>query len=169
MDSRRLVLVRHSKAADGPVDGQRPLAGQGRTDAAAIGRWLAAQGITPDRVVVSPAQRARQTWDLAAPQIVDAPSPIVDARVYDNTVDSLLELVRETPPDVDVLALVGHNPSIEKFAAQLDDGRGETEARDQMAQKYPTSAVAVLDLTVTWADARAGAGTLSAFVIPRGC
>jgi phosphohistidine phosphatase len=168
MDSRRLVLVRHSKAANGPVDEQRPLAGQGRTDATAIGHWLAAQGITPDRAVVSPAQRARQTWDLAVAQIVDAPSPIVDARVYDNTVASLLEIVRETPPDVGVLALVGHNPSIEEFAAQLDDGRGEAEARDRMAQRYPTSAVAVLDLTAPWAEARAGVGTLSAFVIPRG-
>ncbi len=168
MEPRRLVLVRHSKAADGPVDVQRPLAGQGRADAPAIGRWLAGDGLAPDRVVVSPAERALQTWDLAASEIDDAPSPIVDVRLYDNTIDALLEIIRETPADVGVLALVGHNPAMEELARFLDDGRGESAARDQMAQKYPTSGVAVLDLLAPWAQVRAGAGTLTAFVAPRG-
>jgi phosphohistidine phosphatase len=168
MESRRLVLIRHSKAADGPVDTERPLADQGRDDAPAIGRWLASADLAPDRVVVSPATRARQTWGLAASQIADAPSPTVDARMYDNTVESLREIVRETPADVGVLVLVGHNPSVEEFAHYLDDGRGESEARRQMAQKYPTSGVAVIELTTAWADVQADAGTLTAFGTPRG-
>ncbi|MDT4971856.1 MAG: phosphohistidine phosphatase [Pseudonocardiales bacterium] len=168
MGSHRLVLVRHSKAADGPVDARRPLADQGRTDAPAIGRWLADEGLAPDRVVVSPALRALQTWELAAAEIVDAPSPIVDARVYDNEIDALLEIIRETPGAVGVLALVGHNPSVEELAHALDDGRGESAARHQMAQKYPTSAVAVLDVPVPWAQVGAGAGAVIAFATPRG-
>jgi phosphohistidine phosphatase len=168
MGSRRLVVVRHAKAADGPVDAARPLADRGRADAPAIGRWLAGEGMVPDRVVVSPAQRALQTWELAAGEIVDAPSPMVDARVYDNAIESLLDIIRETPEDVGVLALVGHNPSLEELAHSLDDGRGESAARDQLAQKYPTSAVAVLDVSAPWAEVRAGAGTLVAFAAPRG-
>jgi phosphohistidine phosphatase len=168
MESRRLVLIRHSKAADGPIDEQRPLAGQGRADAPAIGRWLAGEGIAPDRVVVSTAHRALETWELAGAEVIDVPSPVVDARMYENTVEALLEIIRETPGAVGVLALVGHNPSIEEFARYLDDGRGESPARDQMAQKYPTSGVAVLELADPWAQVGAGAGVLTAFVTPRG-
>lgn len=168
MGSRCLVLIRHSKAADGPVDAARPLTDRGRADAPAIGRWLVGEAVAPDRVVVSPAHRALQTWELAAGEIVDAPSPMVDARVYDNAIEALLEVIRETPVAVGVLALVGHNPSVEELARYLDDGRGGSAARHQMAQKYPTSAVALLDLIVPWAQARAGAGTLIAFATPRG-
>jgi phosphohistidine phosphatase len=168
MVPRHLVLIRHSKAAAGPVDVQRRLAAQGRADAPAIGRWLAGAGMAPDRVVVSPAVRTLQTWNLAAAEIDEAQSPIVDARIYDNTVEALLATIRETPGDVGVLALVGHNPAMEELARYLDDGRGESAARDQMAQKYPTSGIAVLDLTEPWAAVGAGAGTLTTFVTPRG-
>jgi phosphohistidine phosphatase len=168
MESRRLVLIRHGKAADGPVDARRPLADRGRVDAPAIGRWLATQGLAPDRVVVSPAQRALQTWELAGAEITDAPSPVVDARVYDNAIEALLEVIRETPAAVGVLALVGHNPSMEDLARYLDDGRGESTAREQMAQKYPTGAVAVVDVTGPWSHLGAGAGRLVRFVTPRG-
>lgn len=162
------MLIRHSKAADGRVDVQRPLAAQGRADAPAIGRWLAGEGMAPDRAVVSPAVRALQTWILAAAEVDEALSPIVDTRIYDNTVDALLEIIRETPGDVGVLALVGHNPAMAKLARYLDDGRGDSAARDQLALKYPTSGVAVLDLTAPWAAVGAGAGTLTTFVTPRG-
>jgi hypothetical protein len=37
-----------------------------------------------------------------------------------------------------------------------------------MAQKYPTSAVAVLDVPVPWAHVGAGAGAVIAFATPRG-
>jgi phosphohistidine phosphatase len=168
MGSRRLVLIRHGKAAGGPVDAVRPLTGRGRADAQAIGRWLAGAGMAPDRVVVSPAQRALQTWKLAGADIVQAASPIVDARVYDNAIEALLAVIRETPVAVEELALVGHNPSVEELAGYLDDGRGESAARHQMAQKFPTSGIAVVELTAPWAQVGAGAGTLMAFVTPRG-
>jgi phosphohistidine phosphatase SixA len=37
-----------------------------------------------------------------------------------------------------------------------------------MTTKYPTSGVAVIDLTGPWAQAQADAGTLVAFAAPRG-
>src|SRR5689334_8265 len=62
---RRLVLIRHAKAAEGNVDRERPLAKRGMNEAPEIGRWLAERQLVPDRVVVSPALRARQTWERA--------------------------------------------------------------------------------------------------------
>jgi phosphohistidine phosphatase len=164
--TRRLVLVRHAKAAGGDVDRERPLAERGRTEAPLIGRWLAERQIVPDRVVVSPARRARQTWELAGTGLDGAPEPMADERVYDNTVEDLLELVRDTPDAVSTLAIVGHNPGIQDLAVTLDDGRGDDDARQELAGKFRTSGVAVFAVEDPWAETRAG--TLVAFAAPRG-
>jgi len=165
---RRLVLIRHAKAAQGGIDVERPLAERGRVDAAAIGRWLAERSLLPDRVVVSPARRASQTWQLAGAELGAVAKAVVDERVYDNTVSDLLRVVRESPPDAWTLALVGHNPSIAELASVLDDRHGETTARQEMAQKYPTSGIAVFELGIEWAEVDFGSGTLRQFAAPRG-
>src|SRR4051812_49694764 len=87
---RRLVLVRHAQAGGGPVDADRPLTEQGARHAAAIGTWLARTGPAPDRVLVSPARRARQTWEEAAAALDPGSEPFVDERIYDNTVEAVL-------------------------------------------------------------------------------
>jgi len=167
--TRQLVLVRHAKAtAEGRTDAKRALAARGRADAPAVGRWLAAEGIVPDRAVVSPARRAAQTWELAAAELRPAPETVVDDRLYTNTVEDLLAVVRETPPGVGIVALVGHNPSVEQLALALDDGTGDADARQEMSDKYPTSGVAVFTLAADWSSVAPGGGTLVAFAVPRG-
>jgi phosphohistidine phosphatase len=169
MTTRRLVLVRHAKAVTGDGDdGDRPLADRGVRDSPAIGRQLADWVVVPDRVVVSPARRAKQTWELAARQLTGAPDPVFDERVYRNTVDDLSAVVRSTPEDVDTLAVVGHNPSIEEFGLALDNGKGEARARQTAADGYPTSAIAVFGIDVDWSQVAEGTGTLTAFAAPRG-
>jgi phosphohistidine phosphatase len=82
-----LVVIRHAKAGEAPFDIDRPLTGRGRRDAAAIGDWLKTQQLRPDRAVVSPARRARETWQGAADRLDDPPEPVIDERIYDTTVD----------------------------------------------------------------------------------
>src|SRR5213080_2357044 len=96
MTDRRLCLVRHAKAGDGSPDIRRRLTERGTRDARELGRWLAGQQIVPDAVIVSPAARARETWESARGGL-PAPSPTgrVDERIYDNTVDDLLEVIRD--------------------------------------------------------------------------
>lgn len=169
MTTRRLVLVRHAKAAaNGGDDSERPLAERGVRDAPTIGRRLAEHAIVPDRVVVSVARRAMQTWELAAAELSRAPEPVLDQRLYGNTVGYLLEVIRETPVGIGTLVLVGHNPSMEELAGVLDDGAGDAAARRQLAQKYPTSGVAVFTLAGSWAEVNAGGGRMAGFSVPRG-
>jgi phosphohistidine phosphatase len=165
--ARRLVLVRHAKSADGPVDLDRTLSGRGRRDAAAVGRWLADLGIRPDRVVLSPARRARDTWQHASSRL-RAPEPEIDGRIYENDVDGLFELIRETPAEIHNLLLVGHNPSFGQLAYDLDDGTGDTEARQDLLTGFPTSAVAVYETGGGWPDVRPRSLRLAAFATPRG-
>jgi phosphohistidine phosphatase len=160
---RRLLLIRHAKAADGPVDADRPLTDRGKRQAAGIGSWLEQAGLVPDRVLVSPARRAAQTWERAGAALAPDRPPTVDARIYDNTVEALFEAVRETPDDVRTLAVVGHNPSIREFAAVLDDGEGSPTARGDVQAAFPTGGVALFVLATPFATVAPGTATLSDF------
>jgi phosphohistidine phosphatase len=166
--ARTLVLIRHAKAADGAVDIDRALAPRGIRDARAIGEWLASAALTPDRVVLSPARRARQTWEGAAAQLPIAPVAHVDDRVYDNEVRALLEVVRDTPAQIRTLALVGHNPSFGDFAYALDDGAGDPEATQDLLAGFPTAAIAVYDVPTAWDNVREHSARLTGFAAPRG-
>jgi phosphohistidine phosphatase len=167
--TRQLILVRHAKASDdGATDLQRPLSGRGRRDAAAIGAALAALDAPIDRAAVSPALRARQTWDAARAALPGEVSTDVDDRIYDNTVAALLAVVNDTADTVRALAIIGHNPSLAEFAGEIDDGAGDADARTRLAGGLSTAAVAVFDVAVEWADVRAGAGTLRHLTVPRG-
>jgi len=165
MTTRRLVLVRHAKAAQEGADRDRRLARRGTTEAPAIGRWLAEQQIAPDRAVVSPARRARETWTLAAAELGPTAEPELDERVYRNTVEDLLAVIRETPAALSTLAIIGHNPAIQDLAIAFDDRDGDADGRRQLVEKYPTSAVAVFAVADPWAAA--STGTLVSFAVPR--
>src|SRR3954465_6743031 len=113
MSSRRLVLIRHAKAENtASSDSERTLAARGRRDARAVGRWLAAHDIEPGSVVISPARRTRETWELAMSELGSAPPTTIDPRVYENTTEDVLQVIQEAAADVTTLVIVGHNPSM---------------------------------------------------------
>jgi len=166
MATRQLVLVRHAKAAAGSGDIERPLTKRGHRDSAALGRWLVEQGIRPDRVSVSSGVRAQQTWSSAAAEMESIAEPVIDDRIYDNDVDELVEIARETPDEIGTLVLVGHNPSFEQFAHDLDDGDGDEAARRELSAGYPTCGVAVFGTEGSWRELRRA--RLISFAVPRG-
>jgi phosphohistidine phosphatase len=167
--ARTLLLVRHAKAVpDGATDAERRLAPRGLRDARAAGRWLVERRLIPDYVVVSPARRAAQTWDTLALELGSVPHVVTDRGIYDNTVEALLAVVHEIPDEAATLALVGHNPSMHGLALTLADAAGDPDALADLAQGYPTSGIAVLDVPVGWSDLMAGGATLRAFAAPRG-
>jgi phosphohistidine phosphatase len=166
MPPRRLVLIRHAQAADAPRDRDRPLTGHGARRAAAIGAWLKQSGYVPDAALVSTALRAQQTWDAAAGSLGADWEPTLDERIYDNTVEAVLEVIGESSDDVATVALVGHNPSIGELAAALDDGDGDDAARRALRAGFPTGAVAVFQVDTPFADLAPGGATLTDFAVP---
>jgi phosphohistidine phosphatase len=151
--ARRLVIVRHAKSdwPEGVADHERPLAPRGRRDAKALGTWLRAAGVVPDLVVVSTAQRARETWELAGDTLGAASRVALDDRVYAASVDELLSVVKGAPSSVGTMVLVGHNPGAEELAMLLDDGRGFDADASRLRTKFPTNGVAILDVPSAWA------------------
>ncbi|TFV88584.1 histidine phosphatase family protein [Blastococcus sp. CT_GayMR16] len=168
MQPRRLLLVRHAQAADAPVDADRPLTERGSQHASAIGSWLKRAGLAPDRAVVSPAVRAAQTWERAGAGVAPGLPPVVDARIYENTVEALLAVIQEIPDDVATLAVIGHNPSIGVLASILDDGEGSPAARRDLSTGFPTGGVAVFVLAAAFAALAPGTATLTDFTVPGG-
>ena len=142
------------------MDRERSLTAEGVQQAAALGAWLQHAGLVPDRVLVSPARRAVQTWEQAGAALSSAVPPIGDARIGDNTVEALLAAIRETPEDVLSVAVVGHNPSIGALAGVLDDGRSDPVARRALEAGFPAGGVAVFDLAVPFAAVAPGVATL---------
>ena len=177
---KNLVLLRHAKSAwpEDVPDHDRPLAGRGQRDAPAMGRWLHAAGHVPDQVLCSTARRARETWQLAQPELGADPPVSFEQRIYQASAAELLGLVREKPSAVKTLLVVGHDPAIHELALMLagtarpaGGGAGRDPASqaalERMRAKFPTGAVAVLALTASWGQLGRGKARLTEFVVPR--
>ena len=107
----RLILSRHAKSDwDNPLDSDhtRPLSARGLDAAPRIGRWLAETGYLPGQALVSDAMRTRQTWDLIAQELPNAPAAAFDNFLYLAGPDVLMGRLRQaSAPCVIVIA---HNP-----------------------------------------------------------
>ena len=151
---RTLVVLRHAKSdwSGGEPDMLRPLGKRGLHQAPVAGQWLAATLDRIDLAVVSPAQRALATWDLASADLPSRPRLVIEDRMYAASGRQLLEVVRGLPDEEGTVALVGHNPGLEELVELLT---GEWVP-------MPTSALALVELTGPWAAAGPASGTLRA-------
>ena len=171
---RRLMLLRHAKTeTDAPSgrDQDRRLDDRGRNDAAEIGGWIARHPPFPERVLVSPATRTQQTWEIAWAAMKDfAPQPRVEQlpELYGADPLQILTAVRSAAAThVERLMVVGHNPGMHELALALA-GNGDAASRKALAGNLPTSGLAVLDFAVDdWADVAFRRGRLVLFVSPK--
>ena len=129
-------------------DRERPLAPRGRSQAPAVGEWLADNDITPDVVLVSPATRAMQTWErvssaMAARRSAPLPEAVrVEETVYTFDGADIVEALRAVRPDAGVVAIVGHNPAMEELISTVTG---------QFA-RMKTSCLAVIEVEGEWSD-----------------
>jgi phosphohistidine phosphatase len=171
---RRLMLLRHAKTEiDAPSgrDRDRRLDDRGRKDAAEIGGWIGRHPPFPDAVLVSPAARTKQTWEIAWEAMKDqAPAPQLEfpAELYGADPTLLLQIIRlASATEAKRLMLVGHNPGMHELALALT-GSGDAAARKALVDNLPTSGLAVLDFaTNDWNDVAFRRGRLVLFVSPK--
>lgn len=171
---RRLMLLRHAKTETDAPSGQdhdRRLDERGRGDAGEIGRWIVRNPPFPDRVLVSSAVRAQQTWDLvweAMKERVPAPQVETLDEIYGAEPTQLLKMVRMASAfDPGRLMLVGHNPGLHELALMLAGG-GDKAAIKALEDNLPTAGLAVLDFEIDdWNDVAFRRGRLATFVSPK--
>jgi phosphohistidine phosphatase len=169
---KRLLLLRHAKAAQdtGEGDHDRPLTDRGRKDAARVGHAMDVRGYGPDSVLCSKARRTMETWQRLSPELVRAPAPEFCKELYLASPKTIVGRIQHTPSHVTSLLLLGHNPGIEECALRLARtpvSKAEARHLQEMKEKFPTCALAVLDFDVeSWSDATGG-GILLEFIRPR--
>ena len=171
---RRLMLLRHAKTeSDAPSgrDQDRRLDNRGRRDAAEIGGWIGRHPPFPKLVLVSPAVRAHQTWEVAweaMKELAREPQVELLPELYGAGASQLREIIRAaSAADPKRLMLVGHNPGMHELALALA-GSGDAAGRKALADNLPTSGLAVLDFAADdWSDVAFRRGRLALFVTPR--
>lgn len=157
---RELILLRHAHAepaAPGLEDIDRPLSLRGQAEAEAAGRWLRDHNLLPDRVLCSPARRARETLEQVLTTLGFAEAR-QESRIYNATPGELLQVADEHR-ELGRVLLVGHNPGFEQVAALLSSGQSGD------FRGMPAGAIAVLRLPAD-AALEPGIAELAAFWWP---
>ncbi len=117
----RVVLVRHGEAVDPyevASDAVRYLTAKGRRTVRRVGAELTVQGVELTRIFTSPLVRAVQTAEILADKSgLEGPVEVWAPLAGGTTAQALSALERAAPEDV--VALVGHEPSIRTMAAHL--------------------------------------------------
>ncbi|BBX62836.1 hypothetical protein MSAS_20100 [Mycobacterium saskatchewanense] len=162
---RTLLLMRHAKSdyPEGVADHDRPLAPRGIREAGLAGDWLRAHAPVIDAVLCSTATRARQTLENTR---VDAPTRFTD-RIYASTPGTMIDEISRTADDVGTLLVVGHEPTMSELALILADNGSNDAALERVSVKFPTSAIAVLDVPCGWKALEPGRAALTGFEVPR--
>lgn len=158
-----LTLVRHAKSSwDNPElsDFERPLNERGRRDAPRMAAWARQALGVPDRIVSSPALRAITTARLFADTLgIDSHQLLIQPRVYEAALPTLLRLVRGFDDEARHVMLFGHNPGLSELAHAL--------ARCPF-DDLPTCAVVQIALPVDhWAQLAEHDGTLRDYQFPK--
>jgi len=165
---KRLTLLRHGKSDWSEpyhTDFERPLKARGRRDVPCMGEYLASLDLTPDLIVSSPAERARQTAELFAEAVGYGGAIRWEKAIYGASVGELMTVLRRQPDDAEHIVLIGHNPGFEELASYLIGGDPHGLAKDI---RLPTAAAAHILLDATsWRDVQINCGQLQWLVTPK--
>jgi len=160
---KELILIRHAKSSwsdPSLADHDRPLNKRGKRNAPLMGKRLARHYCLPDRVVASPAKRARKTARIICKQL---PFPkkeiILEERLYSSDIMDLYGIVRSCDERVKRLFLVGHNFVITDFAEELTG---------VSISNIPTCGIVGIRFNVLcWAQVQQSSGKLLFFDYPK--
>ena len=164
MGAHQLIIMRHGKSdwsGEGQADFDRPLARRGARAVPRMAAWLAENGLIPDRIIASPALRARQTAAAVAGEIgFDVADINWDERIYANSLSDLLGVVADGCGDAACVLIIGHNPGLEALLQHLCATRPPLNEEGKM---LTTAALAVLDYGDRSIHPGAGGGRLLTF------
>ncbi len=127
-----LYIMRHAKSDwSGPQmsDFERPINKRGTKNAMRIGEWMNENNHIPQKIISSPALRAKETIELVTEQIskFNLEDLTYEDELYLAGFTQLIEFINTYKDKVQSLMLVGHNPGIENLVNYLCDKSGDKE------------------------------------------
>jgi len=167
--ARELLILRHAKSDwDSPAasDFDRPLSRRGKNDAPRVGAWLYREGLVPDHVVSSPAERARQTAVKVCKGLELSKKQIVwDPEIYEADVSELLSVLGRCPGGARTVLLIGHNPGLELLMRHLAGDDLESAGAGKL---LPTASLARLEMPDDWSELGRGCAQVVSITRPKG-
>lgn len=142
----RLILLRHGKAesdSDSGDDFDRPLAPRGIRESADMGARLADMGFQPQVALVSPAARAKGTWEAAQAAFPGTETRFLD-HLYHADSETIRRAAQDAGRDAATVMMVGHNPGMQELAVRLlQEGSAPAGLVAKAQRNFPTAAAAV--------------------------
>ena len=142
----RLILLRHGKAeseSDSGEDFDRRLTPRGVRESAEMGAQLADMGFRPDVALVSPAARARGTWEAACEAFPNAETRF-DGDLYHAESGVIRRAAEAAGQACATVMVVGHNPGMQELTLQLlIEGAAPSSLVARAQRNFPTAGAAV--------------------------
>ncbi len=168
---RRLYLLRHAKSSwdqPGQLDHERPLAERGRRAVVVLARYVEQQGIEPELILCSSAQRTRET--LAG--VLPGRRAEIESELFTAGADRLLGRLQRVDPGVASVMIIGHNPAMQMLTlclagAQRANRPLGSEGLEEIRRKLPTGALVTLSFELPWAELERGSAELVDYVRPK--
>jgi len=162
-----LMLMRHAKSDwnSHTADIDRPLNNRGSRDAVAMGAYLEQTGLVPDKMIISPARRTRQTAELLLRNLpVDEQQVFVDRDLYLADIETLREIVELYAAENQRILLLAHNPGMDDMVSYLANKAPPLSANGKLM-----TTCAVADFAVASIDTirRPGRADLQGLYRPR--
>jgi phosphohistidine phosphatase len=120
---KKLFLIRHAKSSwdfSELSDFERPLHKRGRRDAPFMAKLLSQQGVSPDLIISSPANRAVTTARyFCEPLNYNFHNLYLEPGIYEASGEEILDVIRNTGNSFNSIMLFLHNPGLTDLANML--------------------------------------------------
>ncbi len=151
---KAIYLARHAKSSwhsDANTDFDRPLNQRGEADAKRIGKEMLNRQWLPQKVISSPAIRAKQTSKILCQEIQYPLNSIEwNTDIYSAYTVTLLHILTNINESTESVMLLGHNPAMEDLLVHLC-GFAETHQYKQSNGKlFTTANVVKIHADITW-------------------
>lgn len=164
--TKRLLLLRHAQSdfRFKGNDKQRPLTGQGVSEASALGCYIRDNDLSPDYILCSDAKRTRETLGQITQCLYKEINPGKIAflpGLYNGGVDDYLAELRNCDNNVNTLMLIGHHPRIPSLARMLANENTCDESIMSMLNNYMPATMTIFNCEIdNWEDLRYGNNSL---------
>jgi phosphohistidine phosphatase len=152
---KTLLLMRHAKSCWGynvRDDWDRPLSKQGKKNVLEIGEIFKEKHLTPQVILSSAANRARETCELLADAIHYHGDYNYLSSLYMGEADTYLKEIRRLPDEVDCALVIGHNPGLQTLYQMLSWDIGSLQTTSIACIQIPVDRWIELDFNCTSED-----------------
>jgi phosphohistidine phosphatase len=168
-----LYVLRHAKSSwDDALlsDHDRPLSPRGYKAVRLLAEHVRAVEVDPALVLCSSARRTQETLH----GVLDGHPASIEPELYGASWRQLIERLRGVPANTPSVMVIGHNPAVQMLVLKLATEPGSSPLHDapdsalgQIERKFPTGALATLELHSDWAGLAPHTATLLDYVRPK--